>query len=54
MGCPSRFLLSRGRKGQHLGVALTPTSLLKRGTDSMCFHVEHGRAPNEIPAWSPG
>ena len=30
---------SPGRKGEHLGVSLTPTGLLHMGTNSLCFHM---------------
>lgn len=35
-------------EGQHLGVALTPTSLLNGHTDSMCFHVWSMGGANRI------
>ena len=30
---------SPGRRGEHLGVAVTPMGLLHMGTDSLSFHV---------------
>ena len=37
--CDASGSSSPGRRGEHLGVALTSKGLLHMGTNSLCFHV---------------